>query len=44
MLMIKGKYKQLCLFSQIGGIDTIVFTQPLPAIKTVIRNLGDRNK
>jgi hypothetical protein len=28
--MIKEKYKQLCLFSHIGRIYTIEFTQPLP--------------
>jgi hypothetical protein len=27
--MIKEKYKQLCLFSHIGRIYTIEFTQPL---------------
>ncbi len=26
-LMIKEKYKQLCLYTQFGGIRTIVYTQ-----------------
>ena len=31
--MIKEKYKQLCLYAQIGGISTIEFTQMLPVMR-----------
>ena len=34
--MVKGKYEQLCLYAQFGGINTIGFIQTLQGIKKIV--------